>query len=108
MFDTLGRPWLKFGKLLRGHTSRLLVNVRNNGVLPVNARLEMEQHDAFRILEGPQVCVKGKALLCKAPNTPPLCHGSSRACEFHHLPSRVLLWFSDDGPAVALCVFAPK
>ena len=55
MFDPTGRPWLKFGRLLRGHTSRLLVNVRNNGALPVSARLEMEQHEAFTVIAGSQV-----------------------------------------------------
>lgn len=55
VFDSAGRPWLKFGRLLRGHTSRLLVNVRNNGALPVSARLEMDRHEAFTVLEGPQV-----------------------------------------------------
>lgn len=54
MFDAAGRPWLKFGRLLRGRTARLLVNARNNGVLPVSARLEMERHEAFNVLEGPQ------------------------------------------------------
>jgi hypothetical protein len=39
----------------RGHGSRLVVNVRNNGALPVAARLEMERHEAFMLLEGPQV-----------------------------------------------------
>jgi hypothetical protein len=55
VFDSAGRPWLKFGRLMRGHAARLLVNVRNNGVLPVSARLEMERHDAFTVVEGPQV-----------------------------------------------------
>jgi hydrocephalus-inducing protein len=46
---------LKFGKLLAGHSSQLLVNVRNNGLLPASARIEMDDHPAFALLEGPQV-----------------------------------------------------
>jgi hypothetical protein len=46
---------LKFGKLLVGRSSQLLVNVRNNGLLPASARIEMEEHPAFTLLEGPQV-----------------------------------------------------
>lgn len=55
VFDPSGRPWLKFPRLMRGRTSRLLINVRNNGVMPASARLEMEPHAAFKLLEGPQV-----------------------------------------------------
>lgn len=57
VFDASGRPWLKFGRLLRGRGARLLVNARNNGSLPVSARLEMERHEAFAVVEGPQVRV---------------------------------------------------
>ncbi len=54
MFDSLGRPWLKFAKLLPGHAARLMISLRNNGVLPTSARLEMDGHEAFSLLEGPQ------------------------------------------------------
>ncbi|WIA13448.1 hypothetical protein OEZ85_007028 [Tetradesmus obliquus] len=53
--DAAGRPVLKFGKLLAGRSSQLLVNVRNNGLLPASARIEMDDHPAFALLEGPQV-----------------------------------------------------
>lgn len=53
--DASGRPNIKFGKLLVGRSARHTVLVRNNGVLPATARLEVERHDAFSVLEGPQV-----------------------------------------------------
>lgn len=53
--DSCGRPWLKFGKLLAGRESQLLLNVRNNGLLPASARLEMEPSPAFTLVEGTQV-----------------------------------------------------
>lgn len=55
MQDATGRPIIKFGKLLAGRSARQAVLVRNNGVLPAMARLEAEHHDAFSVLEGPQV-----------------------------------------------------
>jgi hypothetical protein len=58
-FDPSGRPWLRFGKLLRGAAARLLVNARNNGALLASARVEMEPHEAFTLIEGPQVGVFG-------------------------------------------------
>jgi hypothetical protein len=53
--DAAGRPVLKFGKLLAGRSNQLLVSVRNNGLLPASARIEMDDHPAFSLLEGPQV-----------------------------------------------------
>eukprot|EP00775_Hariotina_reticulata_P008964 gene8964-9139_t len=53
--DAAGRPVLKFGKLMAGRSSTLLVNVRNNGLLPASAKIEMSQHPSFALLEGPQV-----------------------------------------------------
>jgi hypothetical protein len=56
ILDPAGRPWLKFGKLTTpGQSRQLLINVRNNGLLPATARIEMEPHPAFRLLEGTQV-----------------------------------------------------
>jgi hydrocephalus-inducing protein len=53
--DPAGRPVLKFGKLMAGRSSTLPVNVRNNGLLPANAKIEMSPHPSFALLEGPQV-----------------------------------------------------
>lgn len=40
VFDAAGRPVLKFGRLLVGRTKTLRINLKNNGVMPVTARLE--------------------------------------------------------------------
>lgn len=53
--DAAGRPLMKFGKLLTGRSGQLLLNVRNNGLMPASARLEMDHHTAFSLLEGTQV-----------------------------------------------------
>lgn len=56
ILDSAGRPWLKFGKLTTpGQSRQLLINVRNNGLLPATARIEMEPHPAFKLLVGNQV-----------------------------------------------------
>lgn len=56
ILDSAGRPWLKFGKLTTpGQSRQLLINVRNNGLLPATARIEMEPHPAFKLLDGTQV-----------------------------------------------------
>jgi hydrocephalus-inducing protein len=70
--DAAGRPVLKFGKLLAGRSSQLLVNVRNNGLLPASARIEMDDHSAFALLEGPQVsstrvCGGTRSQQCRHP-----------------------------------------
>ena len=54
-FDPSSRPWLKFPKLVQGRTAQLLINLRNNGAMRAAARLEMDSHPAFRLLEGLQV-----------------------------------------------------
>ena len=46
---------LKFPRLLLGRSSQMRISVRNNGILGVQARIEMEQHPAFKLLEGSQV-----------------------------------------------------
>jgi hypothetical protein len=75
VLDASGRPWVKFGRLQAGRSARLVVNVRNNGALPAMARLEMERHEAFTLLEGPQVregCAAARALAgSRAPPLPP-------------------------------------
>lgn len=56
-FDAAGRPWLKFGKLnTPGQRQQLAISVRNNGFLAASARIEMDPHPAFKVLEGTQVC----------------------------------------------------
>lgn len=59
--DASGRPTIKFGKLLVGRSARHTVLVRNNGALPATARLDLERHDAFSVLDGPQVRQLGRA-----------------------------------------------
>lgn len=53
--DAGGRPLLKFGRLLAGCSGQQLLNVRNNGLLPASARIEMDYHPAFTLQEGSQV-----------------------------------------------------
>lgn len=56
--DSAGRPWMKFGKLTTpGQRRQLSINVRNNGFLTATARIEMEPHPAYKLLEGTQVCM---------------------------------------------------
>ncbi len=55
LFDAAGRPWLKFARLLRGRSAQLKVHVKNNGLLEAAARIDMEPHPAFRLVEGSQV-----------------------------------------------------
>ena len=56
ILDAAGRPWLKFGKVTTpGQSKQLPINVRNNGFLTATARIEMEPHPAFRLLQGTQV-----------------------------------------------------
>eukprot|EP00798_Chlamydomonas_sp_ICE-L_P006741 gene6741-3411_t len=53
-FDPSGRPLLSFGRLLLGRPTTLKLNLRNNGILPASARLDMEPHPNFTLLEGTQ------------------------------------------------------
>ena len=65
--DSAGRPVLKFGKLLHGRAARQVVLVRNNGALTASTRLEMERHDAFAVLEGPQQVRAVHHTMCLLP-----------------------------------------
>lgn len=50
---------------MAGRTAQLPLNVRNNGVLPAAARIEMELHPAFTLLEGAQVrCAAALHVAC--------------------------------------------
>jgi hydrocephalus-inducing protein len=49
--DKAGRPWLKFPRVLRGRAHTLTVALKNNGVLPASARVEVAPHPAFRLVE---------------------------------------------------------
>ncbi|EFJ42226.1 hypothetical protein VOLCADRAFT_67248 [Volvox carteri f. nagariensis] len=51
VMDTQGRPVLRFPRLLRGRSSTLRIALKNNGILPAKARLDMAPHPSFR-LEG--------------------------------------------------------
>jgi hypothetical protein len=50
--DATGRPLLKFPRLLRGRTATLPLVLRNQGILPVDARLELAPHEAFSLRGG--------------------------------------------------------
>ena len=49
--DPQGRPLVKFARLLRGRTATARITLKNNGILPAKARIEMAPHGSFR-LEG--------------------------------------------------------
>jgi hypothetical protein len=67
-FDPLGRPWLKFPNLVQGRTSQLLINLRNNGAMRATARIEMDSHHAFRVLEGLQVSKSFAGTIASLPH----------------------------------------
>ncbi|KAJ9512718.1 hypothetical protein QJQ45_019009 [Haematococcus lacustris] len=54
VFDSHGRPLLKFPRVLLGLSAKLQVLLRNNGLLPASARMEAEHHSAFTITGGPE------------------------------------------------------
>jgi hypothetical protein len=51
--DPSGRPVLRFPRLLRGRVASLPLVLRNQGVLPADARLELPPCEAFRLEGGP-------------------------------------------------------
>jgi hypothetical protein len=55
VFDAAGRPWLKFPRLVCGRAAQLFINMRNTGGMPAHARIEMDSHPCFQLLEGQQV-----------------------------------------------------
>lgn len=55
VFDASGRPVLKFPRLLRGRSAQARVLLKNNGIMPASARVEMEPHALFTLVEGAQV-----------------------------------------------------
>eukprot|EP00955_Chlamydomonas_euryale_P017652 188684-Chlamydomonas_euryale.AAC.1 len=52
VFDTSGRPVLRFGRVLVGRTKMMKINLKNNGTMDVTARLEAPPPECgFRMLE---------------------------------------------------------
>ncbi|KXZ49496.1 hypothetical protein GPECTOR_21g722 [Gonium pectorale] len=47
--DSHGRPVLKFPRILRGRSNTQRIALKNNGILPAKARIEMAPHPAFRL-----------------------------------------------------------
>ncbi len=47
--DNQGRPTLKFTRLLCGRTATGRITLKNNGILPAKARIEMPPHAAFEL-----------------------------------------------------------
>ncbi len=57
--DNQGRPTLKFGRLLQGRSSTGRITLKNNGILPAKARIEMPPHAAFSLEGGPVTGTSG-------------------------------------------------
>jgi hydrocephalus-inducing protein len=53
--DGAGRPLLRFGRLLVGGSLQLPLIARNHGLMAASARIEMEPHPVFKLLENSQV-----------------------------------------------------
>jgi hypothetical protein len=77
LFDAAGRPWLKFPRLVCGRAAQLFINMRNTGGMPAHARIEMDSHPCFQLLEGQQVGV-GVGMACWCDCVP--CKVACRFC----------------------------
>ncbi|KAG2489301.1 hypothetical protein HYH03_012133 [Edaphochlamys debaryana] len=49
LIDAQGRPTLKFPRVLRGRSNTARITLKNNGILPAKARIEMPPHASYSL-----------------------------------------------------------